>query len=181
MKIRAVGAAMQTRPWLAALAGGVPIAVVAIVSPILLFSGQSQVGEVIANSATFGVFALLGLGIAKLLLSGWSLSTTYFGGPVFPLIFAGACFGLAANLLVPGIPQGVAVMALIAGLVSAAVAAPLSITVFLALIADPSLMSVIAIAAVGGYLVRQAVAPAIPSVFSALREMRPETVPAEES
>jgi H+/Cl- antiporter ClcA len=53
---------------------------------------------------------LLVLGVAKLVLSGWSLSTGYFGGPLFPVIFAGTCFGLALNLAVPAIPHGVAVI-----------------------------------------------------------------------
>ena len=94
-----------------------------------------------------------------------SLSTAYFGGPLFPLMFAALCFGLALNIAVPGVPQGVAVMALMAGMLVAATAAPLSMTIFLVLVTNPQLASVIAIGAVASYIVRQAVAPTLPGVY----------------
>jgi H+/Cl- antiporter ClcA len=80
-------------------------------------------------------------------------------------MFAGLCIGLALNLLLPFIPQGVAVMALIVGLLVAATVAPLSMTVFLVVISNPELSSVIAVAAVAAYIVRQAVAPTLPGVY----------------
>ena len=144
-----------------------PTAIVAVTTPVLLFSGQSEVPMLIAEAATWGIVALLVLGAAKLVLSGWSLSTGYFGGPLFPIIFAGTCFGLALNLAVPAIPQGVAVMAVIAGMTVAATAAPLSVTIFLALIAEPTLTSIIAAAAVAAYIIRQVVAPTIPGIYGA--------------
>jgi H+/Cl- antiporter ClcA len=134
-----------------------------------LFSGQQQVPGLITDAAAVGVIALLALGVAKLVFSGWSLSTAYFGGPIFPVIFAGTCFGLALNLAVPVVPQGVAVMAVVAGMVTAAAVAPLSVTLFLSLIADPVLAPVIAIAAIASFIVRQAVAPTLPGVYRAAR------------
>jgi H+/Cl- antiporter ClcA len=80
-------------------------------------------------------------------------------------MFAALCFGLALNLAVPGIPQGVAVMALMAGMLVAATASPLSMSVFLILITNPELASVITIGAVAAYIVRQAVAPTLPGVY----------------
>ena len=156
---------LRTRPLLAGVAGGAVLALAAVASPYLLFSGQEQVPNVIEKAATLGLLTLLLLGLGKIALSVWSLSTAYFGGPLFPLMFAGLCFGLALNLAVPGIPQGVAVMALIAGMLVAATASPLSMTVFLILISNPLLASVIAIGAVSAYIVRQAVAPTLPGVY----------------
>jgi H+/Cl- antiporter ClcA len=173
MKTRALMAPLRTRPWLAALVGGVAVAVASVFSPMLLFSGQTQIGPIIGKAAALGAIVLIGLGVGKLALSGWSLSTAYFGGPIFPLIFAGTCFGLAMSLLIPGVPQGVAVMAMIGGLVASAAVAPLSVTVFLALIADKSLISVIAIATVAAYVVRQSVAPTMPGVFASLLARKP--------
>ena len=63
-------------------------------------------------------------------------------------MFASLCFGLALNLAIPGIPQGVAVMALIVGMLVAATVSPLSMTIFLVLVSNPELVSVIAGAAV---------------------------------
>ena len=123
----------------------------------------------IEQAATLGAVALLGIGVAKLALSAWSMSTAYFGGPIFPLILAGTCFGLAINLLVPVIPQGVTVVALATGMVVAAAVAPLSITIFMSLIADPELAPAIAIAAVAAFVVRQLIAPTLPGIYRATR------------
>jgi H+/Cl- antiporter ClcA len=165
VKARVRFQALRAKPILAGVAGGLVIATAAVASPYLMFSGQSQVPDVLEKAATLGVVTLLLLGIGKIALSVWSLSTAYFGGPLFPLMFAGMCFGLALNLAVPGIPQGVAVMALIAGMLVAATASPLSMTVFLILISNHELASVIAIGAVSAYIVRQAIAPTLPGVY----------------
>lgn len=160
---------VRTRPWLAALAGGVPVAAAAVLAPYLLFSGTEQIGHVIEGAASIGVVALLVIGVGKLALSAWSMSTAYFGGPIFPVILAGTCFGLAISLLLPFIPQGVAVIAVITGMVVSAAVAPLSVTIFLSLIADPSLAPAIAIAAVSAFVVRQLVAPTLPGIYRATR------------
>ncbi len=160
---------LRARPWLAALAGGIPIALAAVLAPYLLFSGTEQVGPMIEQAATLGALALLAIGVAKLALSAWSMSTAYFGGPIFPIILAGTCFGLAVNLLVPVIPQGVTVVAIATGMVVAAAVAPLSITIFMSLIADPQLAPAIAIAAVAAFVVRQLIAPTLPGIYRATR------------
>ena len=156
---------LRQKPLLAGVAGGAVLALAAVVSPFLLFSGQTQVPQLLEQAATLSLLTLLLLGVGKIALSIWSLSTAYFGGPLFPLMFASLCFGLALNMGVPGIPQGVAVMALMAGMLVAATASPLSMTIFLILVSNPLLGSVIAIGAVSAYIVRQAVAPTLPGVY----------------
>jgi H+/Cl- antiporter ClcA len=180
MKTRVALRPLRARPWAAAVAGGVVIAAASVLSPYLLFSGQEQVPTLLAEASSLGVLTLVGLGVAKLALNIWTLSTAYFGGPIFPAIFAGACFGLAVNLLVPAIPQDVAVVGMVSGLVTAAAVAPLSVTVFLALIVSPSLTSVIAIAAVAAFIVRQLVAPTLPGIYRATRAMEAEAATAAE-
>jgi H+/Cl- antiporter ClcA len=166
MKARTALAGLRARPWLAALAGGAVTVVVAVVSPYLLFSGQSQLPTLLQDAAKLGAPALLGLGIAKLALHTWGVSTAYFGGPIFPTIFAGTCIGLAINQIVPAIPPAVAVMATIAGMTAVVTVAPLSMTLLLAIMSGPALVSVIAVAAVAGFLVRQVVAPTVPNMYS---------------
>lgn len=165
MKTRSALAGLRTKPWLAALAGGAVTALAAVMSPYLLFSGQAEIAPLLERAATLGVIVLVGLGLGKLALSVWSVSTVYFGGPIFPLIFAGTCFGLALNLAMPVIPQHVAIVAIVAGMGVAATAAPLSVAIFLSLIADPQLISVITIACVAAFVVRQAVAPTLPGIY----------------
>jgi len=160
---------LRTRPWLAALAGGVPIALAAVFAPRLLFSGTDQVGPVIEGAATLGIVALLVMGVAKLALSGWSMSTAYFGGAIFPVILAGTCFGLAISQVFPSWPQGVVVLSLLTGMTVAAAVAPLSVTLLISLLADPVFAPAIAVAAVSAFVVRQFLAPTLPGIYRATR------------
>jgi H+/Cl- antiporter ClcA len=181
VKARVALAGLRARPWLGALAGGTATAVAALVSPFLLFSGQSQVPTIIENASSLGVVVLLMLAVAKLALHTWGMSTAYFGGPIFPAIFAGTCIGMAIHLLFPAIPPGVAVLATIAGMTTVLSVAPLSMTVLLVLVSDAALVSVIAIAAVVGFLVRQVVAPTVPNMYIASRAAEQEAAGATAS
>ena len=162
---------LRDRPWLAVTGGALTVVAAALVSPLLLFSGQTQVTPLLETGLQHSALALLAFGVVKLALSAWHLSTAYIGGPIFPLLFSATCFGLAIHQLAPGISPGIAVLALMAAMVASVVPAPLSMTVFLGFIAQPNLVSVIAIGAVVGYVVRVALAPTAPGA------LRPDTIP----
>ncbi|MEU0437177.1 chloride channel protein [Streptomyces sp. NPDC006290] len=68
----------------------------------VLFSGQSALGPLIANSAGYTVGTLLLLIVCKGLAYGVSLSC-FRGGPTFPALFVGAAGGMALSHL-PGLP-----------------------------------------------------------------------------
>ncbi len=68
----------------------------------VLFSGQSALGPLITNSASYTVGALLLLIVCKALAYGASLSG-FRGGPTFPAMFIGAAGGMALSHL-PGLP-----------------------------------------------------------------------------
>ena len=68
----------------------------------VLFSGQSALGPLISNSASYTVGALLLLIACKSLAYGVSLSS-FRGGPTFPALFIGAAGGIALSHL-PGLP-----------------------------------------------------------------------------
>jgi hypothetical protein len=68
----------------------------------VLFSGQSDLGPFISNSASYSVGALLLLIACKGLAYGVSLSS-FRGGPTFPAMFLGAAGGVALSHL-PGLP-----------------------------------------------------------------------------
>jgi len=68
----------------------------------VLFSGQSQLGPLISNAATYSVGALLLLLACKGLAYGASLSS-FRGGPTFPALYLGAAGGIALSHL-PGLP-----------------------------------------------------------------------------
>jgi H+/Cl- antiporter ClcA len=66
----------------------------------VLFSGQSALPELVDQSATWSVGALVVVTVCKSLGYGLSLSA-FRGGPVFPSLFIGGSLGLAASHL-PG-------------------------------------------------------------------------------
>ena len=68
----------------------------------VLFSGQSALGPLITNSASYTVGALLLLLVCKGIAYGASLSS-FRGGPTFPAMFLGAAGGMALSHL-PGLP-----------------------------------------------------------------------------
>ena len=67
----------------------------------VLFSGQDELGPLVAGAAGWSVGALLLLVVCKGLAYALSLSS-FRGGPVFPAMFIGAAGGMAASGL-PGL------------------------------------------------------------------------------
>ncbi|MFG2824806.1 chloride channel protein [Kitasatospora sp. NPDC048365] len=67
----------------------------------VLFSGETTIGPLLANQATFSVGTLLLLVVLKSLAYSASLSA-FRGGPVFPSLFVGGAGGLAMSHL-PGL------------------------------------------------------------------------------
>lgn len=67
----------------------------------VLFSGQDALPDLVEHAADYSVGALVLLVVCKSLAYGFSLSA-FRGGPVFPSMFIGAAFGIAASAL-PGL------------------------------------------------------------------------------
>jgi H+/Cl- antiporter ClcA len=122
---RALRAKVQPRMLLLMPVLGVGIGVLAVgfsevtghsVSNVL-FSGQDQLGPLIAGAAGWSVGALLLLIVCKGAAYALALSS-FRGGPVFPAIFLGAAGGLAmADLpgmeLVPAVAMGMGAMSVV--------------------------------------------------------------------
>jgi H+/Cl- antiporter ClcA len=112
---RAVKPYSQRWPPLTALVTGLVVAGLAIAyaegagksSSEVLFSGQSALGPLITNSASYTAGALLLLLVCKSLAYGVSLGS-FRGGPVFPALFVGAVGGMAMSHL-PGLQMVAAV------------------------------------------------------------------------
>ena len=83
----------------------------------VLFSGQSALGPLITNSASYSVGALLLLIVCKGLAYGVSLSA-FRGGPTFPALFIGAAGGIALShlaglSLIAGVAMGIGAMSVV--------------------------------------------------------------------
>jgi H+/Cl- antiporter ClcA len=64
---------------------------------------------IIANGEILGLDTIIVASILKVLAGGISLGFGFVGGPIFPLVFAGTCLGVASHLIVPGLNPAIAI------------------------------------------------------------------------
>lgn len=124
----------QDRVILRVFAAAVIIAIVVFFVPQVTFAGETQIFPMIDNPASYGVLALLGLGILKLLLLALSVKSGYLGGPTFPILFSCTMFGLALSLLFPSVPVSILVLCIEAATLTMALGAPLTSILLVAVI-----------------------------------------------
>lgn len=140
----------KDRVVLRAFAAGIIIALVGLVIPQVMFAGESQIFPMIATPAAYGVLALAGLGILKLLLLALSLKSGFLGGPTFPILFSCTMFGLALSLLFPGVPVSIFVLCIEAAALTMALGAPLTAILLVVVIgtADPNEVALLVLSSV---------------------------------
>lgn len=154
---------LSKRPVGRAVIGGVIIGLIGSFLPLTLYSGQNELLQIIHNPAAFGIGILLLMMLVKMLLTSTSFATGFEGGPIFPLLFIGGTLGLALSEILTFIPQGVGVVAGMAGVACSVFPLPLTITLLLGLLGGQSdLLPVIAIGAVTGFIVSKALTPLLP-------------------
>jgi chloride channel protein, CIC family len=152
---------LHERPIVRALVGGLVVGVVGVFLPLTLYSGQSQTEEIVHTYAQIGVISLLALALAKAFLMSLSFATGFKGGPIFPTLFIGGALGAALNLIAPGIPAGVCILGLMGGVLGGVAELPITATLLLGVTSQPSLIPVIAIAAIAGTVIGKAATLAI--------------------
>jgi len=127
----------------------------------VLFSGQSQLGPLITNAASYSVGALLLLLACKGLAYGASLSS-FRGGPTFPALYLGAAGGIALSHL-PGLPLVPAVAMGIGAMSAVMLRLPLTSVLLatLLLFSDGlAVMPLVIVAVVVAYVASARLAPA---------------------
>jgi H+/Cl- antiporter ClcA len=127
----------------------------------VLFSGQSDLGPLIAHSASYTVGALLLLLACKGLAYGASLSS-FRGGPTFPAMFLGAAGGIALSHL-PGLPLIDGVAMGIAAMTVVMLRLPLTSVLLATLLLGPdglAVMPLVIVAMVVAYVASARFAPA---------------------
>ena len=115
---------------------GLIVGIVGLYLPQVLGVGYAAIGEVL-NSNNFGVWMLIALLIAKLILTPVSLGGGFFGGVFAPALFIGAMLGgafgtLSAHLL-PGLGMNPSAFALVgmAAVLAGSTHAPLTAVILL--------------------------------------------------
>jgi hypothetical protein len=159
-------------PPVAALVAGLVVAGLAIAyaegagknSSEVLFSGQSALGPLVTNSASYTVGALLLLIACKGLAYGVSLSS-FRGGPVFPALFIGAAGGVALSHL-PGLPLVAGVAMGIGAMSAVMLSLPLTSVLLATLLLGSdglAVMPLVIVAVVVAYVAAARIAPAAPA------------------
>ena len=135
-----------------ALVAGVIFSVVAIISPILLFSGETQIQTIVANPSQYGVFQLVAMAVVKLALLAVAFKSGFLGGPTFPAIFASVCLALAIGLIFPSLRIDVLIGGVMAGFLMVLFKAPFMVILLTAVMlqatAELTALIVLAVAAV---------------------------------
>ena len=154
---------LNKKPVARSIIGGLIIGLIGSFLPLTLYSGQNQLLQIVHNPAPYGIGILLLMMLVKMLLTSTSFATGFEGGPIFPLLFIGGTLGQALSEILTFIPQGVGVLAGMAGAACAFFPIPLTLALLLGLFGGQTdLIPVIVIGAVTGFIVSKAVAPLLP-------------------
>jgi H+/Cl- antiporter ClcA len=120
-------ARLPNRPILRSTLGGVAFGLVGVALPLTLFTGTDQLTTVIHDGAALGAGVLIAIVFAKILVFALCEATGFIGGPFLVMLFTGGTAGIAAHVLIPGLPEGLAFTAMFAALPGSLVAAPFSL------------------------------------------------------
>jgi H+/Cl- antiporter ClcA len=127
----------------------------------VLFSGQDDLPELVADASSYSTGVLVLLALCKTLAYGLSLSA-FRGGPVFPAMFIGAVLGIAAAGL-PGLSLAPAIGMGIGAMCSAMLRLPLTSTLLATLLLGADGISVtpqVVVAVVVAFVVTNMLPPA---------------------
>jgi len=118
---------------LKAVVGGLALGLIGTVLPLTLFSGEHELTELAADWTHMSIYLLLILGIAKLFLTEFCLSTGWRGGHIFPIIFAGVSIGYAMASIFP-IDPVTSIAIITTALTSAVLKKPIAVVLILMMI-----------------------------------------------
>ncbi|WP_211748478.1 chloride channel protein [Paenibacillus sp. Marseille-Q4541] len=116
-----------------AVVGGLVLGVTGTILPLTMFSGEHELVELAADWTNMSIWLLLILGVMKLFLTEFCLSTGWLGGHIFPIIFAGVSVGYAMALLFT-IDPVTSITIVTTSLTSAVLKKPLAVVLILIMI-----------------------------------------------
>jgi H+/Cl- antiporter ClcA len=134
--------------------GGIAFGLVGVALPLTMFTGTSQLTTIIHDGAALGAGLIIAVLFAKILTFALCEATGFIGGPILVMLFIGGTAGVAAHLLIPGLPEGLTFATMFAAILGALVAAPFSLIVLAALTTQIGTLQVapVAIAVLTSYL-----------------------------
>ena len=147
-------APLAKRTIVSSTVGGVVFGLVGVALPLTLFTGTDQLTTVIHDGATLGAGLLIAVVFAKILVFALCEATGFIGGPFLVMLFTGGTAGIAAHLLIPGLPEALTFTTMFAALPGALAAAPFSLILLGALTTQIGTLQLVpvAIAVITAYL-----------------------------
>ncbi|MGI9611229.1 MAG: chloride channel protein [Acidimicrobiia bacterium] len=124
---------LRGRPILLGLVGGLIVGAIGWAMPLTMFAGTTQLATALDRAPAFGAGLIFLLALGKIAATGISFGTSFYGGPIFPLIFIGGVSGAAVHALIPDIPLGLAVVCLFAAVPGAVAQIPFTLVMLAAL------------------------------------------------
>jgi H+/Cl- antiporter ClcA len=143
---------------------------------MVLFSGQDQMGPLLAQAAAWPVGAVVLLIACKAVAYAASLSS-FRGGPVFPSMFVGAAAGIAASHL-PGLPLVPAAAMGIGAMCATMLSLPLTSVLLATLLLGADgvqAMPVVIVAVTVAYVVTARLTPVAGAARAGRRSVMPRT------
>lgn len=93
-------AVLHIPPVLRETVGGICLGIVGTFVPLVMFSGEEQMGELMTEYAVYLPFALIGIAFLKILMTNVCIQSGLKGGHFFPVIFAGVSMGYGVAMAV---------------------------------------------------------------------------------
>jgi len=118
---------LNNKPVILSTLGGLLLGLLAVAIPTTIGLGTTQMSVVTQQAATIGIVLLLVFALAKIIALSGALNFGFIGGPIFPLLFIGSCFGAIIHLIFPQIPIALALGCMIVAVPAAVVPIPLAL------------------------------------------------------
>lgn len=142
----------RSRPVSLAMLAGLVLGIMGAFYPMLLFSGDSQIQDLIDDAAAMGAFLLIAMAVLKVFVTATCLAFGWSGGYIFPSFFMGTALGLAVHQLLPFVPEIVCIVCVISGVSVALLKSPIALALIIQVLFDVHLAPIIAIAILAAFL-----------------------------
>ncbi len=132
---------------------GLAIGCMGLIVPMVLFSGEEQMAELMTDYGSYAPLFLIGLCFLKLVMTAFCIQFGMKGGHFFPLIFACVCLGIGLSMIVfsnPADHMAFAAAAVTAVALGAQLKKPLAVSILMLLVFPPRLLFWIFLCAVIG-------------------------------
>lgn len=138
-------------PVVQTLVGSAVFAGLAMVVPLIRFSGHHELVHMLEHGLDAGWPLLLGLGLLKAFALALCLSCGWRGGEIFPLLFAGAVLSMVAVAWLPSTPLTVALVAGMTAAATAGMGKPIAVLLIMLLLTGVSAPGALCVGALIGY------------------------------